>query len=256
MTSRIALLIAGVVLFAGCKKKFDIVPADVEYMDINGKTDEIVLNAGTNYSFGYRVNDNSGVDYITMKVSKGFEFEGNVTYTANDFFFANGFPYDQTVKTDAIAFNLPQNITSGSYRIGLLASDNDNNNSVERFLDFIVTNGKEPVMNVNFSTTSDNIPTEYQARRSDNLMFNGTVTSDVDLTMIKVQFIEDTRSVFSKVFYLNGSNDTSVDLKTVSDSMKCFVDPAEGLGKYNFVIHAVDASGEAAVKVFKVRVDN
>ncbi len=254
MNTRIALLICGVVLFAGCKKKFDIVPPEVVYMDINGQTEDVVLSSGTFYSLAYQVKDNSGVDHIDIRVRKGFNFETNVYNTPIDFFYGNGFDYDQTVKTESVPFNLPNNVAAGSYRVGILPSDNDNVNGVERFIDFIVVTGKEPVMNVTLSSTSDPSPPVIQARRGDNLKFEGTATSATDISKVKVEMLSGVKSVYSKVIDFPGSADNAIDLTAISDSLKAFVDPINGTGFYKFVIQVIDANGQAAVKAFKVQV--
>ncbi|MES2629558.1 MAG: DUF4625 domain-containing protein [Bacteroidota bacterium] len=249
------ILLSGVVLATGCKKKLDIAPPDVVYMNINGASEDIVLTAGNNYSFFYQIEDNSGVDYVNIKVQKGFNFETNPEKTAADFFLSNGFDYDQKVKTEGISFNPPSNVSAGSYRVSVKPSDNNDNNNVERFLDFIVVNGTEPKMtDFGFSSTTDSLSEVVSARRGDNLVFYGKAESGTDIAKVKIEFLNATKSLLYKEIPFSGTTDFAVDLKQISDSLKITVDPIWGRGDYKVVVHVIDSNGQAAVKIFKMKV--
>lgn len=221
-------------------------------MNINGQTENIILSSDTKYSFFYQVSDNTGVDRIDIRVRKGFENETSVVTTPTDFFFSSGIVYDQTVKTEGIAFNLPKNITAGSYRIGVKPSDTDDNNNLERFLDFIVVNGKQPTMDAKLFGSFDTTSPEIVAHKGEKLTLSGNVSSATDISQIKVELLSPTKSIFSKVLTYPGAGDFAIDLKAISDSLQYTINPIVGVGDYHYVLHAVDKNGDAAVKVFKV----
>lgn len=256
MSRKLALLLSGVIFLSACKK-LDIDPPVVDYFYIENHPDNIVLKAGDFYSMYYGANDNSGINHIDIKVTKGFFFEQDVERTGTDFFYSNGSTYDQKVKTTGLPLNIPASAMPGSYRISVTPKDNNNNVYPERYLEFILTNGKEPKITSQISSPlfgyglySDSI----QAKRGDNLQFNGGIVANNNIKKLKVDFYSNSRNPYHKIIDYKDSTTKTVDLKMLSDSLNFTIDPITVYGDYKFVITAIDDKGQAGVKIFKIHV--
>jgi hypothetical protein len=247
------LLFGAVALLFGCKK-YDIEPPTVNEFNIEGQTSNIVLDAGGRYSLFYQVEDNQEVDRIDIRVRKGFEFENDFETTSNDFFFSDGRSYDQKAKSEGIAFNPPGGVAAGSYRVGILASDPNNNLTLERFLDFVLVNGRQPAMDVVIESTFEAKSPNVRARRGDRLMFKGLVNAQRDIKKLKFAFFNNDRMLFSKSYDLPGASDLQLDMDQWSDSLDFIISPETVFGDYRFTVSATDNEGQTGVSVFNVKI--
>ncbi len=250
-------LLTGVVLVFGCKK-YDIHPPVLTEINIEGNTQNIVLQAGTNYSLYYKLADNTGVDHIKIASIKGFKYEDSVEITKNDFAFIYALDYDQKTKSEPIAFNVPANASAGSYRVKVDISDGNDNVVTEKSLNFVVVGGSnnQPSITSDLTTTSDSAKGyTVSARRGDNLMFDGYVSSPAnDITQLKLEIIGESKNVYSKIFRYTGTSDFTLDLKAFSNSLKLVLNPVTAIGDYQVNLYVTNSTGQVGVRTFKMNV--
>jgi hypothetical protein len=248
------LFLAGSLLAFSCSK-YDRLPPKIEFINISGQTSGIELTAGNQYALDYRIEDNKKIRLVQINARKGFRSEQNVYVNSKDFTYANGFDPDNSVKQEPIRFPIPATSRAGSYRITINAKDGNGNMPSERTLNFVINHPDAPYVGLNIKTTfNDLVPPVFDVKRADRIEISGTATDATDITMVKVDLVGENTSLFSNVFDVPGTADTSIDIAQVIGSYVFRVPATAETGPYDLMISVTSKSGHTTVKTYRLNV--
>ena len=245
-------VVAVIAVITACKK--DNNAPTPGFVDLNDFSLGTVVQAGDSLDVIYTATDNEGLKSVTIEINKGYAFEeAPVAKSGFDWSAGNIVSLSGTSIRKVTTFEIPTTVAAGTYHVKLVFEDESGNKSAPVFRGFVIKSNNQPVWDMEM-LHPENDGFRADARRGDEIVLSGSVSSSTDLQQIKVDIIDIERSVYSRFIELPGGNDQQFDfdnfIDSSGDTIQIFV-PAEAVTRdHIMLIQATDAAGLTGTKLF------
>lgn len=222
---------------------------------INGEDHDISHAAGQALQYAAELSDNEELKELKIDFHDRFDghdhgkkLDGNAW---SDIVIASASGASQTVSGN---ITVPSDVLAGPYHATFRALDASGNESEFKEVNFVITNGDEPV----FSISSPNFDAEIDGDKGQNLVIEGTLTDNVDLVELTLIIEEDhddhSHKMSAALVEIDqdfpGTADTSFDLSQLS-----ILIPANAAdGDYKISLMAKDNEGNYGYLEGKVHI--
>lgn len=230
--------LAALMALAACSKDDEDTQApELSISNINQQTEDIRVAAGEDMRVAVQASDNESLNELKYEIHDLFDSHDHGKqgpWSALRIVSVSG-----PSVSDEQLFTIDAGSTAGRYHVIVRALDEAGNASDFSEMDFVVTNGTEPVINV----TQPDFSQEVHAPKGSTLQLGGTITDATDLTEITIVLVSEsdpsTGEIFEADIDLAGSSDQSYDLSQVQID----IPQNTPMGYYHLEITAKDNEG-------------
>ena len=244
-----ALMVSLGLMAVGCNddKEEDTVKPEVVEVSIDGEDHDIAVSAGTNMAVGATVSDNE--DLGELKIDIHDVFDGHSHKSSAKWAEVRIVELSGTKQTVEESIAVPVDATAGPYHCVVRVIDEAGNESDFEELEFMLSNGSEPMFNI----TNPDFSSEVHAPKGSTVSIEGTITDDIDLAEVYIVLEEEhdhghdhkstqEEPIYEMDFDLDGSVDLSWDFQADGNVNIAIPTDAEE-GHYALIIRAEDSEG-------------
>lgn len=232
----------------------DLVAPQIQSATINSKSADIEAPAGNDIHVDAHLTDNEWLGQLKVDIHD--QFDGHAHGKRNEIDWAEVRTIDLSGKEEHIHedITVPGDAKAGPYHAIFRVIDREGNEGQLVELDFTVTNGTQPVINITAPDFNDHVDVTKGA----TLDIMGTITDDTDLDEIVVVLEEEHDDhmhgktnneeppIYEEDFDLTGSSDTSWDFQTDGGVSITIPTDAEA-GDYKLEVIATDSDGNVSI---------
>jgi len=230
----------------------DTVDPTIKSAMIDNSDEDILVTAGNEIHFDVEVEDNEALGELKIDVHDIFDGHSHGKKSATKW--ADVKTIQLSGKTQDVHehMDVPTNATAGPYHAIFRLIDAEGNEGEFVELDFMVSNGSEPMINV----TDPDFSSEVHVNKGGSISLKGTITDDTDLDEIVIVLEEEhddhshgkksDTPLFEADFDLDGSSDLSWDFETDGNVTISIPANAEE-GHYALEIIATDNDGNISI---------
>jgi len=256
-----SLLVAFSFLFVACDDDDDLedtVAPEIKSVTINEEDHDIMVMAGEEMHIDAELSDNEALGELKIDVHD--VFEGHSHGKKSAFKWAEVLTVELSGKEQTVHehMDVPEDATAGPYHAILRVIDEEGNEGEFEEVEFMISNGSEPMINV----TDPDFSNEVHAPKGSTLSLVGTITDDTDLEEIIIHLKEEhdddhdhksamDEEIYEEDFDLDGTADTSWDFQADGNVNISIPADAEE-GHYELMIRAMDSEGN--MNIFEAEV--
>jgi hypothetical protein len=188
------IILLGLFALASCNKDEDAAPQDTTRPVINSSTHlhGVIggkINAGNKLEIHYKVSDNVGLKELKIDVHNNFDGHSHGRLAGTPYEWDTIIRLSGTLREDEIETWIPSTALAGPYHVGLFVTDAAGNQGNSFYLDFNLSNGSEPVINI---TAPANFGLgEIDMKPLDTLRLAGTATDPDQIEKVKIEVEEE-----------------------------------------------------------------
>lgn len=239
----------------------DTVKPTIKSAMINGSNEDITVAAGTEIHFDVEVEDNEALGELKIDVHDVFDGHSHGKKSSIDWAEVKIIQLSGKTETVHEHMDVPGNATAGPYHAIFRLIDGEGNEGEFVEVDFMISNGSEPTIDV----TDPDFSTEVHVDKGASISLKGTVKDDTDLDEITIVLEEEhddhhshgkksDTPLYDVDFDLDGSNDLSWDFETDGNVVISIPSDAEE-GHYALEITAKDNDGNISIFEGEVHVE-
>jgi hypothetical protein len=188
------IILLGLFALASCNKDEDAAPQDTTRPVINSSTHlhGVIggkINAGNKLEIHYKVSDDVGLKELKIDVHNSFDGHSHGRLAGTPCEWDTIIRLNGTLREDEIETWIPTTALAGPYHVGLFVTDAAGNQGNSFYLDFNLSNGSEPVINITAPTNFG--LGEIEIRPLDTLKLAGIATDPDQIEKVKIELEEE-----------------------------------------------------------------
>ena len=254
------LLYLGLLAFslASCTKdeESDTTAPTIGDVTINGKTEHLTVNTGSDLNFEASLSDNEELGQFKIDIHDIFDDHSHGKKNANPWVYTETTNLSGKSQDFTSTVQVENDITAGPYHAIFRLIDKSGNESDFKEIDFLVQNGNQ----AQISITSPDFSSEVHVDKGDILVIKGQITDNVDIEEITISLGEDAHGknldedIFDADFDLTGSNDLVWDFQADGNVNINIPTTAES-GHYVLMVRVEDNEGNLNIFEGEVHIE-